>query len=43
MVTIIDLMLKVSKRFDATYGVRDQPEVSCVLYWYNASATFDVV
>ena len=32
MVTMIDVMLHVSKRLDATYGVRDQPGVSCVLF-----------
>ena len=43
MVTMIDLMLEVSKRLDATYGVRDQPGVACVLCWRNASGTCDAV
>ena len=41
MVTLIALMLQVSKRLDATYGVRDQPGIACVLYWRNASSTRD--
>ena len=43
MVTMVDGMLQVSKRLDATYGVRDQPGVACVLYWRNAPGTCDAV
>ena len=32
MVTMIDVMLQVSKCLDATYSVRDQPGVACVLF-----------
>ena len=43
MGTMIDLMLEISKRISATYGVRDQPGVACVLYWRNAPGTCDAV